>query len=63
LPSHWSHASVIREFRGARFEVDMRRERGVSTVQVSLDGQSLPEPHITDIQAGRVYQVVVRIPG
>ncbi|MGB3608972.1 MAG: NdvB protein [Cellvibrio sp.] len=63
LPSHWSHARVVREFRGARFEVDMRREQGINAVQVSLDGQRLEKAHISNIEAGKVYQVSVKLPG
>lgn len=63
LPSHWSQARVVREFRGARFEVDMRREQDINAVQVSLDGQRLEKAHISNIEAGKVYQVSVKLPG
>jgi cellobionic acid phosphorylase len=62
LPSHWSQVEVTREFRGATFQVRMRRERGVSGLLVSVDGQKLPANRITDIQAGRRYRVEVGIP-
>ena len=62
LPSHWSQAKVVREFRGARFDVEMRRQKGITNVQITLDGQRLNQPCITNIESGRVYQVSVEIP-
>jgi cellobionic acid phosphorylase len=62
LPGHWSRAKVTREFRGATFEVEMRREKGVSQTSVMVDGQELQVNRVTDIQAGKAYKVEVRIP-
>jgi cellobionic acid phosphorylase len=62
LPSHWSRAKVTREFRGATFEVEMRREPGISHSLVAVDGQKLPVNRLTGIQAGKTYNVEVRIP-
>ena len=62
LPSHWSRAKVTREFRGATFEVEMRREKGVSRTSVVVDGQELQINRVTDIQAGKAYKVEVRLP-
>ena len=62
LPSHWSRARVSREFRGATFEVEMRREPGISHSLVAVDGKELSVNRLTDIQAGKTYNVEVRIP-
>jgi cellobionic acid phosphorylase len=61
LPSHWDRARVTRTFRGATFEIEMRRERGVSHVQVALGGQSLPDNRVTNIAPGRTYHLTVTI--
>ena len=62
LPSHWKRARVTREFRGTTFEVEMRRESGISNALVVVDGQPLPVNRLTDIQVGKTYKVEVRIP-
>jgi cellobionic acid phosphorylase len=63
LPDRWSRARVRREFRGATFAVEMRRDSGVSNLTVTVDGQTLPGNRIEDIQQGRAYKVDVSIPG
>ena len=62
LPRHWSRARVTREFRGATFEVEMRREHSISETLVVIDGQALPGNRVTEIKAGKTYQVEVRLP-
>ena len=62
LPSHWNRARVTRQFRGAFFEVEMRRESGISNAQVVVDGQPLPANRLTDIRVGKTYKVEVVIP-
>jgi cellobionic acid phosphorylase len=62
LPSYWSRVKVTRQFRGAKFEVQMRRENVVSQTLVVVDGQKLPVNRVTDIQAGKTYRVEVRLP-
>jgi cellobionic acid phosphorylase len=61
LPSHWSEARVTREFRGATFDVGIRRQAGLSQPQVLLDGQPVPGQLLTDIQPGKTYQVEVTL--
>src|SRR5690606_18288176 len=39
LPSHWTHAKAIRQFRGASFNVTLERKAGLEAVQVLVDGQ------------------------
>jgi len=62
LPSHWNQAKVIRQFRGATFDIDMRREKGVSNLVVAVDGQALPDNRVTNIEPGQSYKVAVTIP-
>jgi cellobionic acid phosphorylase len=61
LPSSWSGLKATRLFRGATFEVDIRRG-DVKEVTVSQDGQLLPEAHVKNIQAGARYRLSVVIP-
>jgi cellobionic acid phosphorylase len=62
LPSHWSRVKVVREFRGATLQVEMRREPGISGVQVVVDGQRLATNRLTKLQAGQRYQIEVMLP-
>jgi cellobionic acid phosphorylase len=52
---------VTREFRGATFQLDIRRE-SVKDVTVKQGGRTLPEPRIADVKAGEVYQLTVLVP-
>ncbi len=62
LPGHWNRARVIRAFRGATFDIHMRREPGASHLVVAVEGRTLPENRITNIQPGKTYQVTVTVP-
>ncbi|CAK7240797.1 MAG: hypothetical protein STHCBS139747_002245 [Sporothrix thermara] len=64
LPSHWDAVTVTREFRGATFQVDIRRSPEVESTRVQLEGQAecLPEPIVTDIEAGQTYSLRVLVP-
>ena len=62
LPGHWRQAKVTRTFRGATFNIEMRREPGLSNTLVVVDGRKLPANRLTDIQAGKTYAVEVSIP-
>ncbi|KAK5662471.1 hypothetical protein OQA88_8382 [Cercophora sp. LCS_1] len=61
LPSAWNAIKVTREFRGATFQLDIRRG-DVEDVTVKHGGRTLPEPRITNIKAGELYQLTVVIP-
>jgi cellobionic acid phosphorylase len=63
LPSQWNQAKATRQFRGAIFEVVLRRKAGNFQTRVAVDGQVLPDNRITIIQAGRTYKVEVALPG
>jgi len=59
LPSHWSRAKVTREFRGAAFHVEIRRESGIPRTLTVVNGQALPTNRLTGIQTGQSYKVEV----
>lgn len=63
LPQKWSAVNVIRTFRGATFQVEIRREKSLNTVLVAQNGRPLPGNEITDFVAGKNYRLEVRIPG
>lgn len=61
LPSEWDSIKVKRLFRGADFEVDIKRG-DVGEVQVAHDGKVLPGAHVKNIQRGATYQLSVLVP-
>jgi cellobionic acid phosphorylase len=62
LPSHWNQARVIRKFRGATFDIEMRRVQGATNLLVAINGQTLPDNRITKIEVGVTCRVLVTIP-
>ena len=58
LPSGWQHLNAEREFRGARFHLQVRR---TGQARVLLDGQPLPDGLVRGIEAGREYRLDVEI--
>ncbi|MCF2949730.1 hypothetical protein L0668_16545 [Paraglaciecola aquimarina] len=62
LPSHWSHAKIQREFRGAIFNIEYHRSNDCSQQLVYLDGELLKGTCIQNIKPGNTYQVVVKLP-
>jgi cellobionic acid phosphorylase len=63
LPAHWNRAKLVRRFRGATFEIEMRRDPGVSHIQVALNGRPVPGNRITDIEPGTTHKITVKLPG
>jgi cellobionic acid phosphorylase len=61
LPSHWGRLDALRDFRGARFHLQVRRT-GVPALQVRLDGQPLAGGLVRDVVAGREYRLEVELP-
>jgi cellobionic acid phosphorylase len=61
LPAHWPEARVQREFRGAHFDVTIRRADVVQT-QLTLDGVALAAAHVAAIDAGKHYRLEVLVP-
>ncbi|RYP36846.1 hypothetical protein DL767_003236 [Monosporascus sp. MG133] len=62
LPSAWDGIKVTRLFRGATFIADIRRDSGVKEATVTLGGEVLPKPHVSNIKAGQTYKLSVAIP-
>ncbi|WP_338767976.1 NdvB protein [Massilia sp. METH4] len=61
LPASWQGMKAVRAFRGATFEVSIRRG-DVPAIQVRRDGELLPEARVTGIEAGRTYRLEVTVP-
>ena len=58
LPAGWNELSAEREFRGARFHLQVRR---TGQSRVLLDGQPLPDGLVREIEAGRDYRLDVEL--
>jgi cellobionic acid phosphorylase len=61
LPATWSFAKVQREFRGATFEVDIRRA-DVDNVIVRHQGKDVVDGYFKQIQPGVTYELEVLVP-
>ncbi|WUR13585.1 NdvB protein [[Empedobacter] haloabium] len=61
LPPAWPGMRVVRQFRGATFDVTIRRGGG-DKVEVRCDGEVLAAPRVTAIEAGRRYLLEVSVP-
>ncbi|ORY09145.1 Six-hairpin glycosidase-like protein [Clohesyomyces aquaticus] len=61
LPSEWDGIKVTRLFRGATFEVDVKKG-DVKDVKVKLDGKELGEPYVKNVKSGAVYKLEVLVP-
>ncbi|WP_018750195.1 GH36-type glycosyl hydrolase domain-containing protein [Paenibacillus sanguinis] len=62
LPNTWPAAKVTRSFRGATLHVEMKREAGAASVEVYVDGQQVKDGILRDVQQGREYQVLAKLP-
>jgi cellobionic acid phosphorylase len=62
LPSHWGEASVIRYFREAELQIEIRRESGIKAVKVYADGKLIDDGILKGVEAGKVYRISVKIP-
>ncbi len=58
LPSGWDRLSADRDFRGARFKLEVRRT-GLS--RMLLDGHPLPDGIVRSIESGREYRLDVEL--
>jgi cellobionic acid phosphorylase len=62
MPSDWKRMGLTRRFRGATFDIEIRRSRAVDGVEVSLDGERLAT-NLIPLQAGGTrHTVTVRLP-
>lgn len=62
LPSAWQGVKVKRSFRGAELHIDMKREPGVQTIEVYVDGRLIEDGILKDLKPGLDYTVLVKIP-
>ena len=63
LPSHWNQAKVIRQFRGATFDIEIRRQPGLSRVVVTAGSREYSQDLPCIIPAtGNHTRVKVTIP-
>jgi len=58
LPSGWDRLDAEREFRGAHFQLQVRR---TGRSRVLLDGQPLPDGLVRGIEPGREYRLDVEL--
>ena len=61
LPSDWQFAKAKRQFRGAEFDVSIKRS-AVTSIEVYCESQRIPGGCIRNIEAGKKYSVEVLIP-
>jgi len=61
LPKEWEQIKAVRQFRGAIFDVTIRRA-DVSSVTVVQDGEALAEPRVTRFAPGQKIVLEVSIP-
>jgi cellobionic acid phosphorylase len=61
LPAGWGEAKAERQFRGARFVVNIKRG-ATDGVQLHCDGKLLPDNCVRNIESGRDYVLDVLIP-
>lgn len=63
LPSAWTSCRMTRRFRGATYEIEIRKQRGIckGNVEVTVDGEVLPGNLIPPRDDGLTHQVVVRV--
>ena len=62
LPASWDVVKVIRKFRGAELQFDMRKQKNLDRLKVIVNGIQMPENKIDDLVPGTVYKVEVLIP-
>jgi cellobionic acid phosphorylase len=62
LPSDWQEVSVKRIFRGAELHIDIKRESGITSTEVYVNGNYVADGIIKDLKSDVPYQVLVKIP-
>jgi len=63
LPKAWKRARVVRPFRGAIYDIEIRNPEGVEKgkVSVEVDGKPIPDQVIRPHQDGKTHKVTVVI--
>lgn len=62
LPSNWDKATIKRIFRGATLNTEIIRSSEVTETEVYVDNQPLEGQVLADPQAGKTYNVLVKLP-
>ncbi len=62
LPKNWQHATVKRSFRSAVFNIEYKKLPDISTMQVIVDDITIDGNIIKEIEAGKEYHVLVKLP-
>lgn len=62
LPPEWEQASAVRSFRGATFNVTCQSRPDITHTTVAVDGEIISDGIIRRIEAGREYEVHVKLP-
>jgi len=62
LPAHWPRARVWRRWRGAEFDVLIRRSRKATRTQIEFDGRTLPDNRVPPQPRGSKHTVEVTVP-
>lgn len=61
LPTEWQKANVKRRFRGAKFNVNIEKSSSVNCIQVWVDKAEIQGNEITNIAAGKTYNINVKV--
>jgi len=62
LPLDWNEVTVNREFRGAMLHIDMKREAGLRSLEIYVNGHYIEDGMIRNIKPKTIYKVLVKIP-
>lgn len=63
LPSDWREVSVKRSFRGAELHVSVKRDKELAAQEVYVDGELAENGLLVNLESGKHYEVLVKIPG
>lgn len=61
LPKEWNQASVVRDFRGATFNITIKRNTKASKIELLVNNEKINGTTITNIEAGKQYTVIATI--
>ncbi len=63
MPSEWTKASMSRQYRGATYQIEITKPKGMQkgAVSVSLDGKKLPTNVIPPQNDGKTHKVKVTV--
>lgn len=63
LPSEWTKVKMSRFFRGASYDIEIRKPKGITRgkIKIFLDGKELPSNIIPPQNDGKTHSVIVEI--